>query len=536
MFEFRHGQSGRAFGAFLSGPALLCAALIALPTAAHGTEIGGICAGIRGNGPRIWAHFSSLARITEAYGPIRAAAGGSSGSISVFLFESVRANKLLRQCGGKACGRRERAAREALLFKSLEGLQQAGLTADITTILGLIEAVQAGGLEALLQDPTTAPAGVAALVDILTDPAVQRLINPELLTLLQQSPDPAFHAQDIVDSLSAAASFSVSDPNVFVRPGVINFAAIVDLFGRLGSFLAAYGAVDREGLKDFFESCATPGRGLEWPEVAALPASTGTCGSLFSGLFESYVDALDESSPSRLDDKIGRFAPALVTTSVLQGDAVDTFQAAKLRYFAAQPVTELGVDFDDVRFGYWGRRRDLRRAEALLPLFYPDAKSDRFSSLGRTTWRAILQLSPAEPGLSRALELPDGRVSAGGWTDPVPSQVLRAIGCRRVILVNRRDGIGSFTTGVAGLLGASEDDLDALYDLADPQSGFTSALRAAAGVWCTDWDAPDTLDIRGLSAQGFSPPLETADRRLLRRYSGAGTNLGIGGCTPGVVP
>ena len=505
-----------------------------LTASAHGRS--GVCVGIRGNGPRIWAHFSSLARITESFGPISAAAGGSSGSVSVFLFESVRANPLVTRCGRRRCGRREQAAREALLFKALQGLQQAGLTADLLTLLSVIESVQSQGIPALLEDPATAAAGVVALTDILSDPAVQQLINPELFTLLAQSPDPVFHAQDIVESLANAATFNVTDPNVFVRPGVINFAAIADLFGRLGSFLAAYGPVDRAGMTDFFEVCGRPGRGLDWPDVAALPAPTGTCGSLFTALFEDYVDALSASSPSRLDDAIGRYAPALVTTSVLKGDAVAAFAAAKASYFSARPITTLGVDFDDVRFGYWGRRRDLARVRALLPLFYRDAKSTKFSPLGTETWRQILQLSPAEPGLSRALELNNGLVSAGGWTDPVPSQVLRAIGCSRVVLVNRQDGIGNFTTSVAGLLGASAADLDALYDLADPNSGFTASLRAASGVWCTDWDAPDTLDIRALSAEGWSPPLETADRRLLRRYSLAGSNLGLVGCTVGALP
>ena len=133
--------------------------------------------------------------------------------------------------------------------------------------------------------------------------------------------------------------------------------------------------------------------------------------------------------------------------------------------------------------------------------------------------------------MSRAVALPDGRVSAGGWTDPVPAQVLRAIGCRRIVLVNRKDGIGGFTTGVAGLLGASDEELDALYDLGDPDSGFTSALIEADGVWCTDWDAPDQFDIRALSAEGYDAPLETSDQRLLS-YENASTNLGIVGCTP----
>ena len=517
------------------GSAVLVAVAVGLPIPAEANDGSGVCVGIRGNGPRIWAHFSALGRITEEFGPITAAAGGSSGSISVFLFESVRANPLVSRCGRKPCSRRERAAREALLFKALQGLTDAGLTADILTLTALIATIQQQGVVALLEDPSTAAAGVTALVDILSDPAVQRLINPELFTLLAQSPDPVFHAQDIVDSLANAASFNVTDPNVFVRPGVLNFAALADLFGRLGSFLAGYGPIDRPGMKAFFKACASPGHGLDWPQVADLSAPGGTCGEAFTDLFERYVDALDSSSRSRLDDRIGRHAPALVTTSVLEGAAVTAFESAKASYFAAEPIDDLGVDFEDVRFGYWGRRIDLRRARTLLKWFYRDAKSAKFSSLGRTTWRSILQLSPAEPGLARALELPDGRVSAGGWTDPVPSQVLRAIGCQRVVLINRRDGIGNFTTGVASLLGASPSDLDALYDLADPESGFVASLRAASGVWCTDWDAPDTFDIRALSAEGFSAPLETDDRRLLR-YPNAGTGLGIPGCSVGALP
>lgn len=498
-----------------------------------GSPGGGVCVGVRGNGPRLWAHFTSLARITEEFGTLRGAAGGSSGSLTLFLIESVRANPLVEDCGPRRCSRRERAAREALLFKAIQGVQDAGLTNDIVTVVALIQAVQAAGIEALLADPATAAQGVEALVDILSDPAVQSLINPELFTLLQQSPDPAFHAQDIIDSLANAASFNVDDPNVFVRPGIINFAAIAEIVGRLGSFLAGYGPLDQEGMKGFLRACGTPGRGLDWPDVAPLAAPGGTCGETFSRLFDDFLAASQPGDPSRLDDPIGRFVPALVTTSVLTGAAVPAFEAAKASYFAAQPVTELGVAFEDVRFGYWGKRRDLRRVSRRLPRLFDDAKSAQFTPIPEAPWREILQFSPAEPGLSRALELPDGRVSAGGWSDPVPTQVLRALGCRRVVLVNRRDGIGGFTTGVATLLGASQQELDDLFDLSDPSSGFSTALRRASGVWCTDWDAPDQFDIRGLSAEGWEPPLETRDPRLLR-YENAGTDLGIPGCTPGV--
>ncbi len=523
---------------------LLGSLLLALaPTDARASGAGfrrpqpweGVCVGIRGNGPRLWAHFSSLARISEEFGEISAAAGGSSGSLSVFVTESIRANPLIRDCGGRACNRRERAERQALLFKSIEGLQQAGLLEDVLLVAALAQAIEDQGLLELLESPETAAEGLAALIDLLSDPAVQQILNPELRFLLEQSPDPLFHARDIADSLAGGLSFEVDDPTVFVRPGVVNFAAFAEIVGRLGSFLAGVGPVDQAGLASYLDACAGPGRGLEWPAVAALPAPGGTCGEQFADLFDAFRAGLTPDSPSRLDDPIGRFLPALVTTSVLEGDAVPAFQSAKDQYFAAQPVDALGIAFEDVGFGYWGRERELGRVELLLRLFFRDAKSRKFTRIDAAPWREILQYSPAEPGHSRAVELPDGRVSAGGWTDPVPSQVLRSLGCLRIVLVNRRDGIGSFTTDVATLLGASPADLDALYELSDPHSGFTTALRTADGVWCTDWDAPDTFDIRALSAQGWSPPLETSVPRFLR-YENASRDIDIPGCSPGVTP
>ncbi|MEO0973705.1 MAG: hypothetical protein AAFX85_11475, partial [Pseudomonadota bacterium] len=205
-------------------------------------------------------------------------------------------------------------------------------------------------------------------------------------------------------------------------------------------------------------------------------------------------------------------------------------------YLAAEGI-EWNVSFDDVRFGYWGRSADIARAQVRLANEFADFKSQRFTSLGEAAWRDILTFSPAEPGLARALELPDGRLSAGGWSDPVPTQVLVALGCEEVVLVNRRDGTGAFTTGVAELLGANPADLDALYDLADPASSFSDSLSRASGVWCTDWDAPDTFDIEGLSAQGYAAPFETSApffTQAPEAYPDISDSLGLVGCTPGV--
>ncbi len=494
-----------------------------------------MCAGIRGNGPRLWAHFTSIARLIEHYGPLGGLAGGSSGSITLFLTESAQANPLVTDCGGRVCSRVEAGAREAFLMKAIQGLTEAGLIGDIVLIVDLIALVEERGILALLtgDDPL---AGVEALLDILSDPQVQSLINPEVIDLLLTSPDPVFHAIDLVNSLANAASFTVDDPTVFVRPGVINFDAFAEIIGRLGNFLAAYGDYDIDSARTLVDACAVPGRFMDWPTVATLPAGDSTCGDAFTELFDNYLAALDDGAPSRLDDPIGRYVQMAVTTSVLQGNAVDTYAQARTDYLAAQEIS-WDVSFDDVRFGYWGRNSDIARAESRLASDFPDFKSQRFTSLGEAPWREILTLSPAEPGLARALELPDGRVSAGGWSDPVPTQVLQALGCEEVVLVNRRDGIGAFTTGVAELLGAGDAELDALYDLSNPTSSFSDSLSRASGVWCTDWDAPDTFDIEGLSAEGYEAPFETSApffTQAPEAYPDISPNLNLVGCTPGV--
>ena len=62
-----------------------------------------LCVGVRGNGPRLWAHFPSLARVVEAFGPIHGMAGGSSATVTGFLLESIEANPFVTQCGTSRC-------------------------------------------------------------------------------------------------------------------------------------------------------------------------------------------------------------------------------------------------------------------------------------------------------------------------------------------------------------------------------------------------------------------------------------------------
>ena len=166
---------------------------------------------------------------------------------------------------------------------------------------------------------------------------------------------------------------------------------------------------------------------------------------------------------------------------------------------------------------------------------YTDEKTNRFRAIDNVTWADVLRYSPAEPGLSRALVLPDGRVSAGGWSDLHPVQSLKNMGCDKVIYLTRQGEESRFARGVSQLLGMQPDDDTALFDLSQTNSGFSQALDLADGVWCTNWDQQEQLNFDAFFADAYSAPFQTTDPALmLNGYENTRSFLGVKGCSAGV--
>ena len=493
------------------------------------------CAGIRGNGQNLFAHYGALARHVEEFGPIACAAGGSSGSITTFLLESMWANPDVHNCSsGRRCGRVARDARTALLLKSVTGLVDTGLFEDAATVTALVDGVAAGNIVDLLNGEVPEE-GVDALRRLLRD--VGPLINDEVFDLLANSPDPVFHATDIVEGLQKGLQFIVDDPRVFLRTSVIDFDALATLFGVYGSFYAGYGPADRAGVSGWMNACAEPGLGMSWEEVAALPGTEGrTCGETFGDLFNAYREAFAAAGgPNRADDPVGLHLPVFGVTGVLTGDAIGLWEDARAAWVAAAPIP-FEPDFDDVGVGYWGQERDLRRMKRVLDRSYDDLVAEQFVPLGPASWREVLASSPAEPGFSPAVPLSSGVLSVGGWADPLRVLPLEALGAKTTIAINRLGGVGGFTESVTRLLNASDDDIAALYSTTDPESSFYLGLERATGVWCTDWDGQGG-DPNLLFNDAYDSPLITDSRRLLRPrfgYGKVGPDVAIAGCTPGV--
>ncbi|MFK7975458.1 MAG: hypothetical protein AB8C02_04945 [Halioglobus sp.] len=493
------------------------------------------CAGVRGNGQNLFAHYGSLARHIEEYGAITCAAGGSSGSITTFVLESIWANPDVHTCRPyKRCGKRARDARMALMLKSVVGLTQTGLFEDAATINALVDGVSTGDIEGLLSGDVPEE-GVMALMRLLRD--LGPLINPDVIDLLLNSPDPVFHATDIIEGLQKGLQFIVDDPKVFLRTSVIDFNEFASLLGVYGSFYAGYGPADREGVSAWLKACAKPGIGMTWAEVSELPGTQGrTCGDTFGDLFNEYREAfVAQNAPNRADDPVGKYLPAFGVTGVLTGDAIAHWEEARAAWIDAQPIP-FEPNFSDVGVGYWGKERELRKMQRKLDRNFSDLVSQKFVPLGSASWREVLSSSPAEPGFSPAVALESGFFSVGGWADPLRVQPLVALGAKRTVTINRLGGVGGFTEAVTRLLNASDAEVDALYSTTDPASSFYIGLDIATGVWCTDWDSQNG-DPNMLFNDAFNSPLITDNRRLLRPrfdYENVGPNFAIAGCTPGL--
>lgn len=481
-----------------------------------------LCVGIRGNGRRVFSHFPALARIVEEVGPIAAAAGGSSGSAVTFFLESIQSNPLVygAPCGGDGIGDDDiaRRARTSFLLKSVESINEIINFIDPFSEEALAEMLDAA--EGVLDGEELSLDDLFAIVD-----KFKSFINPEFLELLENSPNPLGHLVDIVMTL-VNFSFVVDSPKFFVRPTPINFENAILDHDAIASFYSGYEPVDMDEMEYMLDQCALKGYGKEWNVASETITDSGmSCGELFEEIVRKFLALRDLSSGHRrrLDDPLGtEHMVSVLATSAIKGDGIDVYNKAKEEYFTANNPTELDLkwdmNFDDVRFGYWMDDAFLDRAKRGMTKF-TDLKSKKAYLVGQTTWGDMLLRSGAEPGLSNGIDGPDGDfVTTGGWADLVPTQVLSALGCRRIMLIARPGAAGPFQTSIEETLNASEDDLKQLNDLDLETSGWSVALSLSDATMCGDYDVPEIGDIRAIANVGWEGPLVTSDQCFINLF------------------
>ena len=96
---------------------------------------------------------------------------------------------------------------------------------------------------------------------ILESDDLRALINPEVIALLQGSPNPEFHVNDLLEGVKAFGKFDATTDRILIRPGLLDFVTLADQFGRAASFFAGYEPADLRQMERYLEACALPGRG-----------------------------------------------------------------------------------------------------------------------------------------------------------------------------------------------------------------------------------------------------------------------------------
>lgn len=579
------------FGSLVSVVAIAAGCSSSGPTdsqaAAVNADTGPLCVALRGNGHYVITHFNALARIHELYGKIDTIAGGSSSTVTMFAYESMRMNPTVKQCETGACSSDQEAKRLALMLKSVRGYAEAvGLTDGIigeSGVLPLIQELQTQGVQGLLQsDPREAARRLQTILEPATLHRLGVLANPELLSLLRTQKDAGeaidsgapegveaararlvFANQEIHDAISTFGHFSAASNRIFFRPGLLSFEDIAETtFARAGDFYAGKdgatdGALDSAGLKVFLDSCAERAVGLPWrdpnPAVAdadkkdiqhlpmggAFEGTPTTCADFFKATAVQSLHYM-ESHPNiqtRVEDVIGRAVNTIAVTSVLTGPSVGLYKTALETYQSGTVPSPQSVPFApnwaDLKIGYWGRATTLDRLLAAADSTR-DAKTAKTISLGVTQWKEILKRSPAEPGLSRAVPIDDEKLSLGGWPDLAPVLALKNAGCERTIYVTRTQPESPFAIGIAKLLGMSEADQTSLYDLGNPDSSFSKSLSESTAVMCTDWNSFKDMEQDEMAVETYKAPIETKDAFFSKPGANVTERTGKVGCTAGV--
>ena len=498
-----------------------------------------LCAAIRGNGELVMAHFASLGALVEKLGVFDGLAGGSSASVTIFLYESILRNPAIADCRGegadvaKACAAPARAARVSLLLKSLpEYLEVLGETQEAKAIFGaskFLSVAQEKGIFPLLfsESETKVLAGIGDLRAVLNSPEIGDLLNPELRDMV--SPTGVlfrtYRAREAFASLSAIGQLSGEDKKVFFRPGPIHFQELARKLGRLGNFLAGYpiageprDADPHRDLRGYLDRCTPLAQGVDW---FSLKEKDATCAQEIHGLMARYRARLlgaEDRTYSRTQDPVGGYVHALVATSVLEAPATKRF-AEGFRRFMENDGFE-GFEFKvypELKYGYWGGAPDLTRLMA-NPKAYADLRTRKRRALPPAAWETVLALSPAEPGLSRVRPIEGTELSsAGGWPDLSPVLALKNIGCEKVVYVTREGEDSPFGQSIARTLGATDAEQGALYNLKNSQSSFATSLREADAVWCTNWDGYSAKRIPELVKNAHRAPLISKTDKAKRK-------------------
>jgi hypothetical protein len=503
-----------------------------------------LCAAIRGNGDYILSHFGALAAITEKYGMLTSMAGGSSASITMFMYESMLMNPAV-----KSAPPAEKSARMAMLLKSVMGYYETVKESEEVQAITLLSSVVRESTEKGFID-ITKPATMQAangLGKLLSNPQILSLVNPQVLATLRNDKklnDAEWMSQvkQVQIALSMMGSFSAKDQTVFFRDGVLSFEGLAHAMGRIADFYAGRSTVK---LDEFISECTRPNVGMPWQDVSE------SCRTEFEVLVRDYRKSITQQvagAQPRVLEPISKEVNTIISTSVLVSPLVTKAYSTAKSEFDAGTFKRFPIEFRDVRFGYWmSEKLAISVTNGIDSKRPKDGKDEKFKNLGaNASWMDVLKASPAEPGISAGVTLKDGSISLGGWSDLAPVQVLRhSDTCDKIIYITRRGEESKFIApataiktgkeeGITVQLSMKEDGRKRLYDTSTKASGFGAAIASADAVWCTDWNGFKSSDGEGIYPamyrEAYTAELYSKDAFFTDRYDRV-TTAKIVGCS-----
>jgi hypothetical protein len=505
-----------------------------------------MCAAVRGNGNYIFAHWGAMAKVIEELGPFEGFAGGSSASITGYVYENIYRNPNIWTCdnGTRACTRDESSLRISLMLKSLvvymdQFKMTSGLHAQISGRNKFLLGLQAKRINKSVEDKRYVDAAKGAL-KILRKPEFKGIINPSFAEHLENSlgseQQAAFAVKDLMGSLDAI-QWKIDDPSVFFRKGIIDFETFGAKVGVLVDFFAGVEGTTLADTRLYLDGCAANSRGKRIEEILPSPSllppknpntPNPTCldliGNAINKHFERVLVVASEEAPEHrvinyesktIDEPVGKFLPTIVTNSYFtEKQGFKAFETALASFETSRMPPKIGFDLDWLKFGYYGQPQDLSRIMARSAQ-RQDLKSRKAGSLGTRTWREVLRISPLEPGLGSAQCLlkegnestagewkfiPDVKdlsqclkISTGGWSDLEPVDILKDIGCESVVMIHRAGPATTFAQRMISFMSKDEAQYQKankdLYELSNANSSYSRNLGLADGVMCTNWDS-----------------------------------------------
>jgi hypothetical protein len=485
------------------------------------------CLGIRGNGDFAPAHWTALSRIVREVGMPTNVSAGSSGTYSAFLLESVAMNRSLEYVS-----------------------EQSKLVETFPVYLNAF--LEVSGAAQILS-------GEAGFGDYLKVLPYLKILNPQLFSVK------GLVAKNFKISATESIKYlggfdAAGDDNLFVREGVVDFKMVaISLLGRMGDLYAGNTDDDfKLRLKTFTRQCS------KYKKLGPK------CKASFKQIAKDYIKSSNPENrkSKRAFDKLGKRIKTYISTGLILGDGVKRVEQVK-RAFRNQSgnhkalVQNMKFDFkNEMAFGYFGDAAGLNMINANLDK-RRDLKSAKYRSIGPANWFEAMSVSPAEPGLANLQKIPSRNgalgislngiiplrslrwtglryrtdmISAGGWSDLHPMQVLKAKGCDKIMYLTRENGESVFAqqlfirlageTGKVpfwkdiqkynregwnssrrGWIAATENSAwNQLYNLGNKNSSFSRAIRMADAVYCTDWDRQSLGELDKMLDDAFEAP------------------------------